>query len=370
VKPSRATASALFVGLFAWGALGCESADPDATPGLDAGQGEPGCAADESITNQDNPGCQPEPSDYQPRDQGSANDDWPACISDDNEYHPFDENISTNARVAAFEQIAELLGFGQGKAPSPAEFAEARVAYTQEEGLDSRVSRREDEHYPPAPEKCRDLSEAEQADYPERCVGPVQIQPLITEAFEQGIDGAEPALDSARLEAAFLWFFYVSSYKEAMTCTVTTKDCDSSTGYYAGNQSRSPSYGFASYVEPRSAQTHEAAWDALLAVRCWRDLDNPDGVAEDTDMRDQALGQLDRALDRGLALILRQRVEALPCDTAWQTVQILAPVIDRAATARDSGIAADLQQSLEVDSDQEVDVEAVTEMLDELFPCP
>ena len=210
-----------------------------------------------------------------------------------------------------------------------------------------------------------------QASYPDRCVGPVQLQPLITEAFAQGQQGIEPALQAARLEAALLWFFYVSTYKEAMTCTETAKDCDSSTGYYAGNQSRSPSYGFAGYVEARSQKAHDATWDALLAVRCWRDLDNPEGVAQDEAMRDQALGQLDRALDRGLALILRQRVEALPCDTAWETVQILGPVIDRAATAKNPAQAAIIRQSLQqAESEEDFDSQAVIDVLDALFPCP
>jgi len=370
MKTTKALGAAAAAILLAWGAGGCESDDPDPSGGTGGGTGEPGCPADETITDQDNPSCTPEATDYLPRENGSADDSWDPCISDDNEYHPFEPNISTNARVAAFEAIADLLGFGTGKAPSPAEFTEARVAYTQEEGLDSRVSRREDEHYDPAPERCRDMTAAEQAQYPDRCVGPVQIQPLLTEAFAEGMDGIDPALNAARLEAGFLWFFYVSTYKEATTCTTTAKDCDSSTGYYAGNQSRSPSYGFASYVQARSQQTHDATWDALLGVRCWRDLDNPDGEATDLAMRDLALGQLDRALDRGLALILRQRLEASPCDTAWETVQILGPVIDRAATVVDATQAQVLRDAIDVASEDDLDADAAIDALDALFPCP
>ncbi len=347
----------------------CAKDDPDPTPNLDAGTGEPGCAADETITPQNGASCMPHADDYQPRTNGSADDSWPECISDDNSYHAFETNISTNARVAAFEQIATMLGFGKGTAASPAVFLEARTAYTQPEGLDSRVSRREDEHYPAAPDKCRDLSEAEQAKYPDRCVGPVQIQPLLSTAFADGINGLEPALNAARVEAALLWFFYVSAYKEATTCASKAKDCDSSTGYYAGNQSRDPSYGFGRYVQARSQQAHDASWDGLLAVRCWRDLDNPTGEAMDKALQDKALGQLDRALDRGLALILRQRIDALPCDTAWETIEILGPVLDRAATAKDAAQAKIVRDQIAAGADK-LDKKATLEALDALFPCP
>lgn len=349
---------------------GACTSDPNPTPGTGGGTGEPGCPADETITAMDGDGCMPDADDYQPRVNGSADDTWPACISDDNTYHAIESNISTNARVAAFEEIADLLGFGTGKAPSPQEFIDARIAYTQEEGLDSRVSRREDEHYPALAEKCRDLTPEEQANNPERCVGPAQIQPMLNAAFAAGAEGEEPALNAARVEAALLWFFYVSTYKEATTCFETAKDCDSSSGYYAGNQARSPSYGFASYVEARSPEAHDATWDAILAVRCWRDLDNPTGEAMDPALQARALSQLDRALDRGLALILRQRLQALPCDTAFETVKILGPVIDRAATERDSAEAANLREALAGETEADIDVAAATTALDALFPCP
>ncbi len=348
---------------------GCAKDDPEPTPGLDGGQSEPGCAADETITPHDGAGCTAHADDYQPRVNGSADDSWPACISDDNSYHAFQPNISTNARIAGFEQIAKLLGFGEGTAASPAAFLEARTAYTQPEGLDSRVSRREDEHYPPAPELCRDLSEAELAKYPDRCVGPAQIQPLLSAAFADGIKGIEPPLAAARVEAALLWMFYVSSYKEATTCAVVAKDCDSSTGYYAGNQSRELSFGFARYVQARSQQAHDASWDALLAVRCWRDLDNPTGEAKDLVLQAKALGQLDRALDRGLALILRQRIETLPCNTAWETIEILGPVLDRAATAKDAAQAKIVREQIAAGADK-LDKKATLAALDALFPCP
>lgn len=361
----------ILFGSFVLGALavGCDTSDPD-PKGVGGGVGMPGCPADANITVSDGDACVANADDYQPRDNASADDTWAACISDDNTYHAFEASISTNARVAAFEQIATLLGFGTGSAPDPQAFVDARVAYTEPEGLDSRVSRREDEHFPAASADCRDLSADEVMAAADRCVGPARIQPLLNEAFQQGADGVDPARNAARIEAALLWFLYVSAYKEATTCATTAKDCDSSTGYYAGNQSRSPSYGFARYVAARSPQAHEAAWDALLAVRCWRDLDNPGGEAMDLALQQQALGQLDRALDRGLALILRQRFETLPCDTAWETVQILGPVIDRAARAKDAAQADILRAQVAAASMEEVDAAAAISALDALFPCP
>jgi len=350
---------------------GCESSDPQPSgPDGGAGGGAAACAADDGVTQQDNAACTPDPDDYQPRVNGSADDSWPACISDDDSYHPFGASVSSNARTAAFETMAGLLGFGQAVAPDPQAFVDACVAYTQPEGLDSRVSRREDEHHPAAPKKCRDMTAAELQSYPERCVGPAQIQPLLNQAFEQGSAGIDPVRNAARIEAALLWFFYVAIYKESTTCTAKAADCDSATGYYAGGQARSPSLGFARYVQARSSQAHDASWDALLAVRCWRDLDNPTGVATDLATRDKALAQLDRALDRDLALIVRQRLAALPCESAWVSAQILGAALDRAATARDPTEAATLRDALSKSRAEDVDVAAATTALDALFPCP
>jgi hypothetical protein len=39
---------------------------------------------------------------------------------------------------------------------------------------------------------------AEQAQYPDRCVGPVRIGPILNAAFEAGIKGEEPVLNAAR----------------------------------------------------------------------------------------------------------------------------------------------------------------------------
>lgn len=382
-------------GLGLWAAValsaGCEGSDPTTTPtssttsstgtggtvgtgglGGAGGGGAPQdpCAGYDEVESATSAGCTPLATDYQPRDQASANDPWAACISDDGQYHPFDASISSVARVAAFEQIAALLSFGTTTAPSAQAFLDARVAYSVDQGLESRVSRREDEHYPPAPKQCRDLTADEQKQYPDRCEGPVKMAPILNQAFQDGIDGKEPALAAARIEATLLWFLYSSVYKESRTCAATAVDCDSSWAYYTGGEGRSGGLGLSRYLQARSQDTHDRVWDGSLAVRCWRDLDNPTGAAADTAMKDRATAQLDRALLRGMALILRGRVKQLGCSSSWATAQILGPVLDREATARDAAKAKVLRDELAKTDPGQVDVAAVTAAIDALFPCP
>ena len=268
-----------------------------------------------------------------------------------------------------FEMIASLLRFGTGEAPCPENFVQARTVYTEPEGLDSRVSRREDEHYPPAADACRNLSPEEQLAQAERCVGPAQIQPLLSKAFNEGSQGMDAGLNASRIEAGLLWFLYVSVHKEAVTCADKAKDCDSSCGYYAGSQSRATTYGLARYIAARSPATHDAAFDAILAVRCWRDLDNPGGLAENDALHQQALAQLDRALDAGFARLLLQRIERLPCDSAWESIRILGPALTRALTAIDAADAKTWQANL-AQGESGFDGEAAAKILREHFPCP
>lgn len=365
------------LGLFGIGmaaaAAACEADDPTPT-GLGGAGGAGGvvelCDADQGIADLEGASCAPMPDDYQPRDNGSANDTWPACISDAGEYVKFDMNISSLARVAAFEEIAALLGFGGTKVPSPDDFLAARVVYAQEQGIESRVVRREDEHYPAAPVLCRDMTPEEQAMYPDRCVGPVKIRPILNDAFEAGIRGEEPLENAGRIEAALLWFLYVSIHKEATTAAQVAVDVDSMWAKYTGGEPRESALGFSRYVKPRSQQAHDRIWDGLLAVRCWRDLDNPTGVAMDLAMRDRARAQLDRALLRGVALIVRQRLEQAACAPAWESAKILGGVLDREATARDAAQAAVLREELGKGRAEDVDVARAIGALDALFPCP
>ncbi len=350
----------------------CEAGDPTPSgPGAGGAGGEVElCDADRGIADVENSSCAPMADDYQPRDNASANDTWPACISDAGEYVKFDTNISSLARVAAFEEIGEILGFGGRKAPSPDDFLAARVVYAQEQGLESRVSRREDEHYPAAPAACRDLTPEEQAMYPDRCVGPVKIRPILNDAFEAGIRGEAPLENAGRIEAALLWFFYASIYKEATSAAQNAVDVDSMWAKYTGGEPRESALGFSRYVKPRSQQAHDRIWDGLLAVRCWRDLDNPTGTATDPVMHERARAQLDRALLRGVALIVRQRLEQAACAPAWESAKILGAVLDREATVRDPAQAAALREELGKGRAEDVDTARAVGALDALFPCP
>lgn len=323
------------------------------------------------------PPCEPLPGDYTPRIAGSSTDDWPACISDDNAYHPIEATIGTIARIASFEQIADLL-WRRVDAPAPADFTAARVIYVDTNGLDSRIQRREDLHYPPVPAgegACTDAGVPER--YPDRCAGPARILPIVNDAFAQGTAGTDPRVQAARIEAALLWFLYLSPYKEAHTCTETPRDCDSAWAYYTGGEPREGGLGLSSYVRVLDEETHDRVWDGLLAVRCWKNLDHETGVSVDLALRDRAIAQMDRALLAGVARIVRARFDVLAAATtdearrpAWAFLQILGGVLDREATARDPAAAAVLRAELARADPAAVDVAAARSALDALFPCP
>lgn len=360
--------------VFAW----CACPGPVPTPsdgGVDAGAvDDGGTACSPRPTFIEDAGtCVPLADDYLPRQGLSAGDSWPACVSDANGYSPINPSISTVARVAAYEQIAELL-WRDGGVPSPQAFVDARVLYAQDQGLDSRVQRREDVHYPAAPMACSTAGIPEQ--HPDRCVGPAKLLPLLNDAFARGAQGEAPRVHAARIEAALHWFLYVSALSEVMSCTTRAQDCDSCWAYYTGGTPRDAPLGLAKEVAALGPETHQRAYDATLAVRCWRNLDNETGVATDTALRDRAFAQLDRALVRGVALALRQRVTELGCSTGevldarWAYVQVLAPLLDRALRERDATRADVLRTELSKATPGEVNAAAVTASLDTAFPCP
>lgn len=316
--------------------------------------------------------CEPLASDYSP----GADDEWDACISDDNTYHQIQESISSIGRVGGFEDIADLLW--RNDAMASEDFIDARDVYATGEGLDSRVQRREDEHYPPVTDsetgdtlRCRD--EGVPAMDPDRCVGPAQILPILNDAFQEGILGNDLEVNAARVEAALLWFFYVSSHKEATTCTVAAKDCDSSYAYYTGGQDRDGGFGLAGYVRDLAPETHDRIWDGILAVRCWRDLD-PAEEATDLDTRDRAIAQLDRALLHGVATVVLDRLasweaaEGVEKDADAAFLAILGPVLDREAGERDPTNAAILDGAW--DDLDSADTAALAEAVQTIFPCP
>jgi hypothetical protein len=134
--------------------------------------------------------------------------------------------------------------------------------------------------------------------------------------------------------------------------------------------------GMARYVRALDVETHHRVWDGILAVRCWRDLDNPTGVATDLEMRDRAASQMDRAGLRGVALIVRDRAADLATLTgddltvAWAFLQVLGPVLDRDASLRDSTLAAQLRGELSLANPASVDPDVIINALDQLYPCP
>lgn len=359
-------------------ALALSACDTSAgpTPPGDGGTNVPDCPNPprfaENVT-----GCAPLATDYQPRVNGSADDAWPACISDDNVFHPVDPSISTIARVNAFEAIADKL-WRNGRIPSGQDFLDARVVYEEAEGLGSRVARRVDIHYPKPADgrRCQDAAEVVSAN-PDYCVGPAKLLPILNDAFVRGAAGESPRLQAARIEAALLWFLYVSSLSEATSCADSPRDCDSMWAYYSGGTARASPVGFARYVKELGPETHERAYDGVLASRCWRDLATRGVVAAgDATLQVRARAQFDRAGIRGIALIVRQRLTELTCgneagaEARLGFARTLAPFLDREARARDATQADVLQRELGKTDAESVDVPAAVAALDALFPCP
>jgi hypothetical protein len=353
---------------------GCEGADPEVRGSLDGGNvvssdSGAACATErEPLPVAPAASCARPTTDFDPAN--TAGDGWPACVSDGNVYVPFEANVSALSRVAAFEQIRALLGFGTAKVASPDDFLQARVLYSQDQGIESRVARREDEHYPPATKLCRDMNEQELAANRDRCVGPAVLRPLLNDAFTKGIAGEAPSLQAARVEAALLSWLYFSIFKEATSARDAAKDVDSMWAKYSGGIAREAAthVGLARYVRALSPETHERIYDGLLAVRCWRDLDNPTGVASNTALQIKARDQLERALLRGIALVVMQRAEAASeCRTASETVRILGGFLVREAKTRDLAKGDRLQSAIAAGPINVADVRA---LLGDLFPCP
>ena len=342
----------------------------------------------------DESGCEPLATDYQPRTNNSADDMWAACITDDAAYHLVGATTGTIARIEAYEKIADLLW--RSGPPTPADFTAARDHYVLAEGLESRLVRREDLHLPPIPMADWDPGvdpdkqctvEANVQKYPDRCVGPAKIAPLVAGAFDQGQLGkGDPDVLAAEIQAGLLWFLYLSVYKEANTCaTVAGKDCDSAWAYYNGGTDLNGGLGMATPIRTQSFDSHARIWDGLLAVRCWRDLYAGGGAYPTLDTLDAAAAllfargweQLDEALHRGHALIVRERLEGM-IDRAcagegtaadWAFLRVAGPVLDREAAERDPALAAELA-ALWATSSPSVEALLIgVDLLDALFPC-
>ena len=315
-------------------------------------------------------GCEPRTGDYQPC---SDDDGYAACVSDDGEYHRIQESISTIGRVQAFENIRELL-FDEAEDAAPADFLMARMLYQEDEGLDSRVVRRYDPYFEvPAGTDCTQPDVPEM--YPDYCVGPGKLQPILLDAFNQGAMGNAPREQAARIEAALLWFLFSSANKEALTCTSAIQDCDSAYAYYTGGEEARGGIGLAGYVADVDPYAHDRAWDGLLAVRCWRDLDDG-AMAEDEALRDRARAQYFAALIDGLAAIVKAGLERLADSTGdeqryhFAFVTTLGPALLPEAEMRASAAADTLAAELDKDDPADVDTAAAIDAIDEAFDCP
>lgn len=384
-------AGILALALGAWGCDDSGSGDGGETDGTetDGGSGGEGgmeYACGDLVDEDDLAACSPNANDYVP----GGDDVYPDCVTDNGTYELVDSTPSSIARVEAYEEVLSMLA-GDSSIDG---FTAARAKYSEDEGLESRLQRREDLHFPAIPEadwdpgvdpdkQCTVSANVEK--YPERCAGPARIAPIINEAFAAGQTAeGEPAVHIARIEAAGLWFLYLSVYKEANTCfTGKAKDCDSSWAYYTGGFDRSGGIGFSADVREVSSEAHEAIWDGFSAFRCIRDIhpaDDTPAIA-DLDMDGQALlcgaqSQLTTALDYGMAQVVRARLEAYKAlegaeaEAAWAAIEILGPVLDRAGSERDAAGYGSLQSFWSAGQPANAEaVDAAIGSLDAVFTC-
>ncbi|MBL4687411.1 MAG: hypothetical protein JKY37_22635 [Nannocystaceae bacterium] len=329
--------------------------------------------------------CVPSATDYVP----GTDDPYDACATDDGKYHLVEGTPSSVARVEAYDEIVALLA---GR-PSPDDFVTARTVYALDEGLESRLLRREDLHHPAIPESDfdSDFEDDKQCSSPlnvekhaDRCAGPAKIAPLINEAFLAGVEGTgAPEVHAARIEAAGLWFIALSVYKEANTCITKAKDCDSSWAYYSGGFDRAGGIGLAAEARALSELAHNRVFDGVSAVRCWRELYPIETYPLRSDLDEtgerllsDALEQLDNAIWYSLARIVRDRLEnqdavcGEEAEANWAFIEILDPVLDLEASARGATEAASLLALWANPEPSASDLEAGVAANDAVFPCP
>ncbi len=307
-------------------------------------------------------------------DYARCEDDlWGPCVSDFGTYARIQPSISSIARVGAFEAIAPLL-FDYSADATAETFLEARGIYQEDEGLDSRVVRRFDPRAD-APDGTDCTLDGVPAMFPEFCVGPALLQPLLLDAFAAGSAGDRPRVQAAKIEAGLLWFFYASVAKESLTCTTAAKDCDSAYAYYTGGAEARGGVGLGGRVQDVDAYAHDRVWDGILALRCWRDLDDSD-VAEDLALRERARNQLDRAVTDGLAAVLVERlgrIDGAPAEAAaahWAFSRVLGQALDRPLTQRDAEAAATVRLAFEAETPDGSAIATVVDALRSTFDCP
>lgn len=324
--------------------------------------------------------CEPAATDYQPRQMTPGANGWPACISDDNTWHLIGTGLpAAAARSQAFEAMAAKL-WSNPSPPSKDDFLSARDAYSVESGLASRIARRQDIAYPEVPgdDKFACQQQGIPETYPDRCAGPAKLKPIVDEAFQRGIGGEHPRIQAERIEAALLWFFHLSLSSEVWTCGFADmSDCDSAIGYYTQVSSRDEPRGLAAIVAAVGRETHHRIYDALLAARCWRDVDR------ELPAQQQYLGyyslaqsQLARASLRGEALILRQRIGLIACASDEEQlghiefVKVLGALIHHAADLIDAAHAAELRAYTTDPTPDLTAIASAQAAIDAIFACP
>jgi hypothetical protein len=350
-----------------------------------SGSGGDCVPSDAEIPVFDASACMPSANDYTPTIDASASDVWPACVNDDGEYHPLDQPGAA-ARTEAFEMMRTIFAAGL----TAADFTAAREQYALDQGIESRVLRREDVHYPNIPEADQDPTvdfdkqctiEANVASYPDRCVGPAKLAPLINEAFVAGqSEMGDPAVHAARIDAAIAWFMYVSVLKEAtFSCPAAELggDCDSGWAYYNGATGRTAPLGYGADVLAASPLANDRVFDGLAAMRCFRDTYPAEMAADTTDpLFGYGRDQLDRANNHAAAQVLRERMgQQLPlcgseADANWAWVQVFGQGLIKPAQDANSAQAATLEALLADDAPTPEDVLIGVAALDAMFPCP
>lgn len=357
------------------------------TDGEDTGTVSMLCFEDAMIPGHADPSCGAVPDYYAP-----GTPDWPACAMDGGEYPLIDSTPSSIARVEAYEEMMGVMRFGT--APTPDDFTAARAIYAVDEGLESRLQRREDlrvvavpmADWAPGVDSDKQCSVTTNVDkYPERCVGPSTLAPMINEAFMMGQTGqGDPRVLAARIDGAILWFLYISTIKEANTCfTSKAKDCDSSWAYYTGGTNRQGGIGLSGAVTAVDPAANDAVWNGFGAFRCLREIEPAD---EDPSLEDLTIDgmmkfvaaneQLEAALAYAGARMVRAEAEQLSmsCDMAtaarWEFVRTFANALAPSAEANDAGAWATAQAIIDNPEPTEADLATLVSIVDTLFPCP
>jgi hypothetical protein len=301
------------------------------------------------------------------------------CISDDEElaeYHPIGSEIPATSYMEAFERIRELI-FEADAEVTRQEFRAARDVYRETNGFRLAVRQMTDPHYE-VPDGTDCTSDPMAQQYPGHCVGRT-LSSTIARNFEQGVKRAPSEIRrvyAARIRASFLWFFYVATYKAAVDCTTDPTSCDKAFGYFTGGRNRRATcIGFEEELLVGDPAAHLAAWHGLLALRCWRDVD--DGpVAKNLAMRDCALRLYDHALLDGMASFVRgyfnwsAETTGATREYAFVFARTLAPVLLRAMEERSPEDAQVLRTALARESGDAIDTTAVAEAIDRVFRSP